>query len=173
MAATNEDLGRAVRNGRFREDLFFRLNVIELAVPKLSERREDILPLSVRFARAAALEAGVPVKPFRPETEAALLRYAWPGNVRELENRIRRAVLVSGDPALSPADLGLGSLAKTQDPGPALNAEDLAERDRIAAALDEADGVVADAARALGLSRQALYRRMHRLSIAVERVVDR
>ena len=172
IAATNEDLERAVEKGRFREDLFFRLNVIELAVPPLRERREDILPLAALFVRTASIEAGVESKPLSASSQRALVDYPWPGNVRELENRIRRAVLISRTPTLSPIDLGLDQKAKSPNIRSMLDAEEQTERDRIVAALDEAHGVIADAARALGLSRQALYRRMHRLRIEIERVVD-
>jgi len=172
IAATNEDLGRAVAEGRFREDLLFRLNVIELAVPPLANRREDVLPLAALFLRAAAVEASVEPRNLSQSAEDAMLAYAWPGNVRELENRIRRAMLVGQGPLLSAEDLDLGGAAS--DPStPPLSSAERSERDRIEGALRDAGGVIADAARALGLSRQALYRRMHRLGLSVERVVGR
>ncbi len=168
LAATNEDLGAAVRAGRFREDLLFRLNVIELEVPPLAERQEDILPLTLQFIRDAVVEAGAVDRSLSPDAERALLRHGWPGNVRELANRVRRAVLVSRARELTPADLGLdGAGAAT----PRMTEQERSERDQIEAALVAANGVVADAARALGLSRQALYRRMNRFGLAVERIV--
>ena len=171
VAATNEDLTAAVQDGRFREDLLFRLNVIELAIPPLSARRDDVLPLAEMFIRASALEADTEPKRLPPETREALLQYPWPGNVRELENRARRAMILSQGPELSAADLGIdGDSGKAPS---SLSEKEQDERAQITKALRDAQGVVADAARTLGLSRQALYRRMQRLNIVVERVVDR
>ena len=169
LAATNEELDRAVEQGQFRRDLLYRLNVIELAIPALAQRKEDIVPLAEIFARTAAVEAGTEPRQLPEATREALRTHAWPGNVRELENRIRRALLVGRGPHLLAGDLGIGESASA----PQLSANERDERARITAALQEARGVVADAARVLGLSRQSLYRRMGRLGIVVERVVDR
>ncbi|HYO98576.1 MAG TPA: sigma-54 dependent transcriptional regulator, partial [Polyangiaceae bacterium] len=104
VSATNCDLRAEIAAGRFREDLYFRLNVIELSVPSLGDRVDDVLPLATHFlgchAQAHALD-------FTPEAEAALEHHEWPGNVRELENRIQRAVLVCQSDRITPADLGL------------------------------------------------------------------
>jgi DNA-binding NtrC family response regulator len=154
IAATNTNLREAIRAGRFREDLFYRLNVIELEVPPLAERREDILPLAAHF-----LEPGFVLT---PEAAATLSRYPWPGNVRELQNAIRRACLLSSAPAIGAVALNLPSVPS----GPA---EDNApDRISIEEALERARGVIAHAARDLGLSRQALYRRMEKLGLRVE-----
>ncbi len=154
IAATNTDLRQAMREGRFREDLFYRLNVIELEVSDLADRREDILPLARHFLQPG-FELSV-------EAERALARYAWPGNVRELQNAIRRACLLSPQRLIRSAALNL----------PAGEWDDFAEprldRATVQQALDRADGVVAQAARDLGLSRQALYRRMAKLGLKVE-----
>ncbi|MCK9538814.1 sigma-54-dependent transcriptional regulator [Dokdonella sp.] len=154
ISATNADLADMIRAGRFRQDLYYRLNVIELGLPPLAERREDVLPLAEHFlAGAAALDGAA---------RNALLAHAWPGNVRELKNVLQRAVLLCRDQVISVADLGLEAprAAAPQTP-PA------AEPDRAAieAALAEAGGVVSQAASALGLSRQALYRRMEKMDI--------
>jgi DNA-binding NtrC family response regulator len=150
ISATNTSLVEAMRHGRFREDLYYRLNVIELNVPPLAERRDDILPLARHF-----LETGFELT---PEAERALLRHDWPGNVRELVNSVRRACLLAAGKAIRPQDLML--------PAPSVESP-ACEPDRaeIELALARADGVVARAARDLGLSRQSLYRRMEKLGI--------
>jgi len=172
ICATNADLRREMAAGRFREDLFYRLNVIELAVPALAERPEDVLPLAERFLRDLSPSPTGAVWRLDPEARERLVRHPWPGNVRELENTLRRAVLVASGDVLHAADLGLGADARSV---PAIAAGDggndllLAERVRIERALEEAEGVVAKAAEILGLSRQALYRKMEKHGLAVER----
>jgi len=151
VTATNQDLDAAVAEGRFREDLFYRIDVVRLEVPALERRPEDILPLA-----AALLEAG---RELDPGARAALLAHAWPGNVREVENRLSRAQLLADGRAISAEDLGLAEFADGEGP-------DAAE---IRRALEKAGGTVAKAARALGLSRQALYRRMERFDIPNDR----
>ena len=150
IAATNSNLPLLIREGRFREDLFYRLNVIELEVPPLADRQEDILPLARHF-----LEPGFSLS---PDAERGLKRYNWPGNVRELRNSIHRACLLSVDPILSSRGLALPAMPEGVEGG------DL-DRATIEQALLLADGVVAHAARDLGLSRQALYRRMEKLGL--------
>ncbi|WGG50135.1 sigma-54-dependent transcriptional regulator [Rugamonas sp. DEMB1] len=155
VSATNADLPAMIRAGSFREDLFYRLNVIELRLPPLAARPADILPLAAHFLGAGKrLQAGA---------EAALLAHPWPGNVRELKNVMARAGLLAAGESIGAADLGL-------PPSPAMAAAAAAEaepdRDAIGLALRRAGGVVAQAAAELGLSRQALYRRMERLGIA-------
>jgi len=155
IAATNANLRQAIRDGRFREDLFYRLNVIELEVPPLANRRDDILPLARHF-----LQAGFELA---PESEAALGRYPWPGNVRELQNTIRRACLLSPHRTIGAATLSLpAAAAQPTVDEPAL------DRSTIEQALGRAQGIVAQAARDLGLSRQALYRRMEKLGLRIE-----
>jgi DNA-binding NtrC family response regulator len=151
ISATNADIPALIREGQFREDLYYRLNVIAIAVPPLYERPRDILPLAESF-----LPAG---KRLGAEARAALQRYRWPGNVRELRNVMQRAGLLAADVEITPADLGL-----TDDMPPSSEVE--LERDTIERALARANGVVTQAAAELGLSRQALYRRMERLGIA-------
>jgi DNA-binding NtrC family response regulator len=152
IAATNTDLRAAIREGRFREDLYYRLNVIELELPPLARRREDILPLARHF-----LGDGHELS---PEAERALVRHSWPGNVRELQNVIRRACLLSSTPAIGVEALGLPA---PEQPDP--TGEPAVDRASIEHALQRSGGVVAHAARDLGLSRQALYRRMEKLGI--------
>lgn len=157
ISATNADLAAMIRLGTFREDLFYRLNVIELRLPPLAARPGDILPLATSFlAPGKRLERGA---------ESALLAHAWPGNVRELKNVMARANLLAQGDLIRVADLGLPAAATAAaTAAPALEAEP--DRDAIAAALARAGGVVSQAAAELGLSRQALYRRMERLGIA-------
>jgi len=154
ISATNADLPAMIRDGKFREDLYYRLNVIELRVPPLAERRDDILPLAEHF-----LSAGVRLD---DGARAALVAHAWPGNVRELKNAIQRAALLCRDGVVGVRDLGIppagagaGRLAADAEP----------DRDAIEAALREARGVISQAAASLGLSRQALYRRMEKMDI--------
>jgi DNA-binding NtrC family response regulator len=163
VSATNADLQAMIRAGAFREDLFYRLNVIELRLPPLAARPLDILPLARHF-----LGAG---KQLQPAAQAALMAHPWPGNVRELKNVMLRAGLLAGGDTITAADLGLpaavagaagigGNGAAPEDGGRE------PDRDAIGQALSRSGGVVAQAAAELGLSRQALYRRMERLGIA-------
>ncbi len=154
IAATNTPLRQAMREGGFREDLFYRLSVIELEVPPLSARREDILPLARHFLQ--------PNFRLSPEAEELLRRHSWPGNVRELQNAIRRACLLSTAPTITAQALSLptGRTAPAEEPQ--------LDRASIEQALERAQGVIARAARDLGLSRQALYRRMERLGLKSE-----
>ena len=154
ISATNADLGAMIRAGTFREDLFYRLNVIELRLPPLAARPADILPLAASF-----LAAG---KRLGDCAQATLLAHAWPGNVRELKNVMARACLLAAGDTIKAVDLGLPQASTS----PQLLAESEPDRDAVARALTRANGVVAQAAAELGLSRQALYRRMERLGIA-------
>jgi DNA-binding NtrC family response regulator len=164
LAATNTDLKKAIAEGRFREDLFFRVNVIELAVPALRERPDDILVLARAALETLPREAGGK-RLLAPEAQRSLLSHAWPGNVRELFNRIQRAALVAIGETLTPADLGLapdGSSGST-------SAEPAEERSLLEEALKRHEGSVSRAAEEMGLSRQAFYRKMERLGIVLER----
>jgi DNA-binding NtrC family response regulator len=155
--STNADLGTAIREGRFREDLFYRLNVIELRVPPLDERSDDILPLAEFFLQGrATLDAGA---------RAALVAHAWPGNVRELKNAIERASLLCIEGVVTARDLGLGAprLASGR-----LSIDAEPDREMIESAIQRARGVISQAASELGLSRQALYRRMEKMGIGTQ-----
>jgi DNA-binding NtrC family response regulator len=153
VSATNANLQALIADGRFREDLFYRLNGIELRLPPLAQRPRDILPLARHF-----LPAG---KRLGDDAERALQRHAWPGNVRELRNAVQRAALLSRSDTIAAADLALPT---SQDV--AVAGGDEPDRATIEAALDRNGGVLAQAAADLGLSRQALYRRLDRLGIA-------
>jgi DNA-binding NtrC family response regulator len=191
IAATNVDLPRAIAAGQFREDLFFRLNVIEIYVPPLADRPDDVAPLAEHFLSGFASKEGRGKMTFGEDAVAALVNHDWPGNVRELANRVQRAVLVQLSDKITAADLGLvGATARPEPrrptPGPITplgsvvaaaaapsarptDAASEGERAAIEEALVRAGGVVAKAAAEMGLSRQALYRRMERLGIVMER----
>ncbi len=152
VAATNTDLRAAIRAGAFREDLYYRLNVIELEVPPLARRPEDIVPLARHFLE--------PHRALSSEAEYALARYPWPGNVRELRNVIRRACLLSEVPLI-----GVGALNLPQvEPAGEAEGGSL-DRLGLEKTLERNGGNVSRAARELGLSRQALYRRMEKLGL--------
>ena len=153
VSATNANLQAFIADGRFREDLFYRLNGIELRLPPLAQRPRDILPLARHF-----LPAG---KRLGDDAERALQRHAWPGNVRELRNAVQRAALLARGEIIAAADL---ALPPGQDTTHANGDEP--DRATIEAALERNGGVLAQAAADLGLSRQALYRRLDRLGIA-------
>ncbi len=166
VAATNVDLRQAILAGSFREDLYYRLAVIEVDVPPLRRRLEDVVPLAEQFIAEATGPGRAPLR-LGTAARRALLEHDWPGNVRELRNRMQRAVLLGHGPEVEVADLGFGAAAPRAAP-PAVG-DEAAERQRIEAVLIEAGGVVSRAADNLGLSRQALYRRMERLGIVLER----
>jgi len=154
LCATNADLRLAIARGTFREDLYFRLDVVEIHVPPLKERREDVLPLAQAFLKSP--------KRLSDAARAALLAHDWPGNVRELQNRILRATAMSLEDIVSAEDLGFGA-ARDAVPDIPL------ERQQIEIALLNSSGSVSRAADSLGISRQALYRRMEKLGIVLER----
>jgi DNA-binding NtrC family response regulator len=159
-SATNADLRTAVRAGQFREDLLFRLNTVEIALPPLRERREDIPALARHFLAVYARRYGKALTGFDAAALQALHDHPWPGNVRELDHAIERAVLLARGEALAAQDLGL----RPADGDGAVLLERMsledAERYLIQRALQRADGNVSEAAKQLGLSRSALYRRL-------------
>ena len=173
ICATNADLRREMAAGRFREDLFYRLNVIELQVPPLNDRPKDVIPLAERFLRDLSPAPTGTLWRLDPDAREVLVRHPWPGNVRELENTLRRAVLVASGDTIHAEDLGFGAAPTGTVPSPlsetAGNDLLLAEKVRIERALEEAGGIVAKAAEILGLSRQALYRKLEKHGLTVER----
>ncbi len=154
ISATNTDLHAAISAGRFREDLFYRLNALELQVPALAERREDILPLARHFLG--------PDQPIDYGAEHVLLDHDWPGNVRELKNVMQRAALLTQGKRIQATDLGLPVRDARW-----LNTEndDEITRKQLVRELGRSDGNVSQAARALGISRQAVYRRLDKYNI--------
>ncbi len=161
LAATNADVRAEVAAGRFREDLFFRLNTVEIHLPPLRERRDDIPLLAGHFLKQFAARYRRPVTGFSPDGMRALLAYSWPGNVRELAHAIERATLLAEGAAVTAADLNFRAAS---DAAPKLDEMSLEEVERalITKALARHEGNVSLAAQALGLSRSALYRRLQR-----------
>jgi DNA-binding NtrC family response regulator len=160
LSATNVEVAREAAEGRFREDLLYRLNTVEIRLPPVRERREDIPLLAASFLARQAARYGKKVKRFAPEAMQALLDHAWPGNVRELEHVVERAVLLAQDEVINAPDLSL----RPRDGRPDTRLEEMTleevERHLIQRALGRTSGNVSDAAKALGLSRSALYRRL-------------
>ncbi|HEV7986603.1 MAG TPA: sigma-54 dependent transcriptional regulator [Steroidobacteraceae bacterium] len=152
LSATNADLPALIREGRFREDLYYRLNVIDIAVPPLADRPADILPLARHF-----LGPGLQLS---EDAATALQLHEWPGNVRELRNSIERAKLLARDSMVVAADLNLPALQR-----PAARETEQFSREVLEASLREASGNISRAAQSLGLSRQALYRRLERFNL--------
>ncbi|MEP6731268.1 MAG: sigma-54 dependent transcriptional regulator [bacterium] len=161
LAATNADLRAEVAAGRFREDLLFRLNTVELHLPPLRERREDIAALAAHFLREYAGRYRKPITRIQPDAMEAMLAYAWPGNVRELAHTVERAVLLADGDAIRPSDISLRPPASGTVRLEDLSLEEV-ERALITKALARHDGNVTLAARTLGLSRSAMYRRLQR-----------
>lgn len=160
LSATNIDPADEVSAGRFREDLLFRLNTIELKLPPLRERREDIPALAAHFLKRQAVRYGKPLTGFDQSAVQALLDHLWPGNIRELEHTIERAVLLAHDNIVRAPDLALNTRSSAATQRLEELTLDEAERTLIQKALTRYDGNVSHAAKALGLSRSALYRRM-------------
>jgi DNA-binding NtrC family response regulator len=168
VCASNADLQAMVVDGLFRKDLYYRLQTVELTIPPLRERRDDILPLAAHFLERHAARYRKAVPALSDEARRALLGYAWPGNVRELEHVIERAVLLARGERLATADLGLGDAPASSAAGADGETLDDVERRHIAATLAACDGRVADAARRLGISRGALYRRLEKHGLAAD-----
>ena len=170
ILATNEDLAALVAEGRFRADLFWRVNVVTLELPPLRERAADILPLADHFLREAAAKAGRDVQGFTPAACEALERHSWPGNVRELEHAVARAVFLGRGELVEAADLPAAVLAAHRPAGPgsplkvALAAP---ERELILAALERSGWRRDAAARSLGINRTTLYKKLKRLGLDV------
>ena len=168
IAATNKSLTDEIRHGRFREDLYFRLNVIPISVPPLRERGDDVLRLAEHFVAEFAREYGRRPKSFSPGGTAALRSYRWPGNVRELRNTIERVmIMVAGDNIEASHLAFLDGVAAMPAPvAPLFDARDAWERGYILSALTACDGNISRTAEALGLERSNLYKKMRGLGIA-------
>lgn len=166
IAATHRDLEKAVaEQGQFREDLFFRLNVLRLHMPPLRNREDDVELLAWFFFNRFAAERSSLVKGFSRQSLEAMNQHTWPGNVRELINRIRRAVVLCDKRLITPADLGLERRQGVRRAMTLAEARDTAEHAAILGALRQADGNVSQAARQLNISRVTLYRQMEKYRI--------
>jgi two-component system NtrC family response regulator len=168
VCATNQDLDRMMAEGRFREDLFYRLNEVTVRVPPLRERLGDAVLLGSFFLRRFASEYGRQIRGFSANALTAIQAHQWPGNVRELKNRIKRAVVMSDGPLASPADLGLSS----KEDEPRLlgirAARARAEREVLQLALAQAGSNLSKAAKLLGISRPTLYDLMQQHQIGLD-----
>jgi len=177
ISATHQDLEEAMASGRFRQDLFYRLKGVELRVPPLRSRREDVIVLANHFLERWATESGSPDLELAPGAIDAMLTYSWPGNVRELEQAIRRAATMSDGPQIEPVDLGLATPSLSgEETGfsrfvglPLAEAKsqmiEALERTLITAALDRAAGNISEAARQLSMHRQSLQQKMAQLDL--------
>jgi transcriptional regulator with PAS, ATPase and Fis domain len=159
IAATNHNLDDAVAQGEFRTDLYYRLNVFDIHIPPLRERRDDILPLAADFLREFS---GTPAELTR-EAIDALRRHEWPGNVRELRNVLERALIMCDGPRIDAVHLGLR--AKTDVPLSSISDLETLEKKAIARAMRDADGNKVRAARQLGISRMQLYGRLRKFGL--------
>ena len=167
VAATNADLKQMIGNGKFREDLYFRLAVVTIRLLPVRERGEDIMFLAQEFLRRYATQNGQPKLVFAPDVLRAISRYSWPGNVRELQNRVKRGVIMASGSRVSAKDL---ELHEDQNVATTLKqARDRIERDMIEQALKRNAGKITSAAADLGISRPTLYELMEKLGIAKER----
>jgi two-component system NtrC family response regulator len=169
IAATNADLDKSILDGRFREDLFYRLAVVVIKLQPLRERQADVLLLGYACLRQFAAEAGREGLGFDQEARRALTTYPWPGNVRELENRVKRAVIMAEGKRLTVADLELEEHAASSPNLSLKAARESAERDAIQRALRKHSGKIAPASIELGVSRPTLYELMEKLGIKKER----
>jgi DNA-binding NtrC family response regulator len=167
ISATNADLTAMVTDGRFREDLLFRINTVEIRLPPLRERREDITLLASAALERKAAQYGREVRGFEPAALAALLQYPWPGNVRELNSVVERSLLLASGPLIAIADLRLSAARPVPPTLEEMSLED-AERALIRSALHRHGGNAQAAAEALGLSRSAMYRRLDKLGLKPE-----
>ena len=169
ITATNRDLEEEVKKGRFREDLFYRLNVVSLRMPALRERREDIPLLASYFAAKFSQRSNRPVLGVSPHARSCLTNYDWPGNVRELENAIERAVVLGSSDLILPEDLPEAVLEKAESAGASMTAfhDSLreAKKQLILNAFEQAQGSYTDAARLLGLHPNYLHRLIRNLNM--------
>jgi len=167
VCATNQDLNLMMAEGRFREDLYYRLNEVTVQVPPLRERAADVVVLASFFLNRFATEYGRSARGFSATALAALRDHPWPGNVRELENRIKRAVVMTDGPLLSAADLGLTTPGEDTQSLTIRDARARAEREVLQLALSQAGSNLSKAAKLLGISRPTLYDLMqqHRIGL--------
>ena len=167
VTATNKDLAKLVKEGKFREDLYYRLKVFPIELPPLRERREDILPLAEHFLRKAKKKTGGAAARFSPEAAEALQAYPWPGNVRELEHAIERAMIMASGASIAAADLPpeMQALGAPRSAAAAQTLDD-AERAHILAVYHACGGNAAETAKKLGIARNTLWRKLKSFGIS-------
>ena len=170
ISLTNRDLGAMVREGTFRQDLFYRLNIFPIIVPPLRERVDDVLPLAQHFLATLQPKLGRTFKGFTREAENLLLTYSWPGNVRELRNVVERAMILESSPEIQPAALILdqaGTAPSTVDTGlaPAIVPLEQMERDLVTRAMQATSNNQTRAAELLGVTRDQLRYRLKKFNL--------
>ena len=166
VCATHQDLKALIKEGRFREDLYYRLAEIVVTIPPLRERVGDAALLAHAFVRRFAAEQNRGSMSLRPDAVAAIEAHAWPGNVRELENCVKRAVIMADGNQITAADVGLDAAPQDDMDGLNLRAvRDEAEKRAVVRALGRVNGNIVKAAELLGVSRPTLYDLMHRLGL--------
>jgi putative PEP-CTERM system response regulator len=165
IAATNRDLKTAMREGRFREDLYYRLGVVVIPLPPLREREGDIPLLATTLLQRFGAEAKRKISAFTPQALRAMERYQWPGNVRELENRVKRAVIMAEGTKITPADLDLDTGSGRYEGTTLREVRDAVEKELVQQALRRHNGNVTRAATELDISRPTMYELMEKLGI--------
>jgi DNA-binding NtrC family response regulator len=173
VSATNAELDRAVTGGLFRQDLLFRLNTVEICLPPLRERREDIVPMAESYLISHSRRYGKLGLSFEQSALDALMRYQWPGNVRELNHVLERAVLLCANNHIKASDLQL-QVSDSAPPAKVLDHMTLddAEQLLVRQALDRYQGNIVQAAEHLGLSRSALYRRLEKFGMSTQNMSE-
>jgi DNA-binding NtrC family response regulator len=167
LAATNRQVDEAIKDGKLREDLYYRISAIAVALPPLRERREDILPLARAFLNRFAAQANRAMTDFTPEACERLRKHDWPGNVRQLQNEVQRAVLMCENKMVDVHDLSITDPKMTNDLGVGnLTLMEAMERNKIVEILKETQGNKLEAAKRLGIGRQTLYNKLKAYAIA-------
>jgi transcriptional regulator with PAS, ATPase and Fis domain len=167
IAATNRHVEDAIKDGKLREDLYYRISAISIHLPPLRDRRDDILPLARAFLKRFAAQADRVLSDFTPEAIERMRRYDWPGNVRQLQNEIQRTVLMCEGQLVEATDLSIGDPSSGPDPGNQnLTLMEAMERNKIIEVLKETGGNKLETARRLGIGRQTLYNKIKAYAIA-------
>ena len=167
IAATNRNLKASIKQGRFREDLYYRLNVVAIDLPPLKDRMEDILPLAEHFLKKYAEENNKRIKSFSDDVVKFMLNYSWPGNVRELENMIERGVILSKNTAITLGELPQDIIHPTPVAGKTVEA---VTRNHIINVLEETKGNITKAANILGIRRMTLYNKLKKYNYTVNKL---
>jgi len=169
ISATNKDMKKAIASGEFREDLYYRLNVVSIELPPLRERREDIPLLAQHFLKKFTIENQKEITGFSPEATDFLLKYEWPGNVRELENTIERAVILAQNPSIKMADMSQENMPLARSAPVRGNLKEI-EKNYILETLTQSQGNYRKTARLLGISRMTLYNKVRTYGINVKKI---
>ncbi len=168
VATTNREIDEALQSGKLREDLYYRISTITIAIPPLRERKEEIVPLANLFLRQFSAQAGRSFQGFTKESQDSLISYDWPGNVRQLQNEIQRAVLIADGPMIDSKDILTGITTNIKDAAPSgLSLWQVIERNAIVQVLRECNGKKQLAAKRLGMGRQTLYNKLKEYSIKI------